>query len=91
VLQSVIKGSKTTARIFPNPVSDELNIRWEKALSTPVDIELISVDGRKLLETSAAEGDISHQARLSSFRPGIYLLKLRHADGEVEVFRVVKQ
>jgi hypothetical protein len=90
-LQSVKKASKTTARLFPNPVSDDLNIQWEKALSIPVDIELISVDGRKLLETSAAEGDISHQAHLSSFRPGIYMLKLRYADGEMEVFRVVKQ
>ncbi|MCB0522673.1 MAG: T9SS type A sorting domain-containing protein [Lewinellaceae bacterium] len=85
------KPSKAGAHVFPNPVSDELNIQWEEAIATDVEIELMGIDGRHLLNFKAREGDASFRTGLSGLQAGMYLLQLRYADGEQEMFRIVKQ
>lgn len=75
----------------PNP-----GVTWSSAITGPVSVELIAVNGRLLGERSV-EGDAAGRSRvdlasfgvLASASPGIYWLRVRSAAGDVLVRQVV--
>ncbi len=84
-------GIASGFQLFPNPATDYLTIRWVTRFDSQVDIELLSIDGRQLL-TAQAEGEAQFfRADLSELVSGVYVLQVRFGDGEMEVFRVVKE
>jgi hypothetical protein len=74
--------------LFPNPVREELNIRWDTDLGDRVQLELRSVNGRTIdrLEVDGAAG--TSTIDISTYAPGVYLLVVEY--GELAVFRVIK-
>ncbi|MEL7162826.1 MAG: cadherin-like domain-containing protein, partial [Bacteroidota bacterium] len=73
-------------RVFPNPVSDELRIRWTVEVNRPLDLELFDLNGRRLQSLRVNGAAKSAELPTSALPAGIYLLRV---DGAVR--RIVKQ
>jgi hypothetical protein len=69
--------------VYPNPVQNELYVRFDIDRPGNYLLELQDVTGRKICQTiqkPITPGDII-QLNTSSFTPGIYLLKVITTDG----------
>lgn len=65
--------------IYPNPVSNQLNIRWELPISDAVDIEIIDLLGRRVYSTTVIDEQLGTREitlDLPRLTPGMYLLRL---------------
>jgi hypothetical protein len=62
---------------YPNPATELLFYRWDKPGAAQ--LELLDVQGRRLLTSQVQAG--SGQVALPSLAPGLYLLRLRSAEG----------
>ena len=69
-------------KVYPNPVNDTLNIKTESIIEN---VEVCSILGRKVLESTNAKIPVSNLAS------GIYLLKVHTQDGKVGVKRFIKK
>jgi hypothetical protein len=68
--------------VFPNPVSDQLEIRTDKQIER---VTVVSVTGQVLLDGNQPSVDVS------ALRTGTYLLRIRTTDDLVRVARFIKQ
>ncbi len=68
----------TELSIYPNPATDELIV--ETNLSQNATLKLISLDGRLLLQQSAAPGPAKHQFILSKYSKGVYALQIESGE-----------
>ena len=83
----------STISIFPNPVSDQLTVTFNQPVSSSVDIRLLDVNGRIVLEKNEIELDGKNQVTMDSkdLPSGIYLVQVQGlykiANGKVVVSR----
>ncbi|MEZ4955015.1 MAG: SdrD B-like domain-containing protein [Saprospiraceae bacterium] len=77
--------------IYPNPMGDVLNVRWDSSIESDVELALSSIAGQVLITKSASQQDRLHALNVADLPSGLYLLKAKTMDGEVSVFRVVKR
>jgi PKD repeat protein len=63
-------------KAYPNPSTTYLNIEINQAFSHKIELEILSLDGKKLQHTSLPEGTQQHTERLQNLAPGTYILKL---------------
>ncbi|WP_083926169.1 T9SS type A sorting domain-containing protein [Neolewinella persica] len=63
-------------KIFPNPTSDRLNVVYQAAEGTSVQLTVWDLRGRKIMEQSA-QGTVQTTFDVSSLKAGLYLLDLR--------------
>ena len=78
--------------IYPNPVTDNLNIEFRTSQESVIGIMIINIQGSIL--TTIKPGAISSGKRfetldISSYKPGIYLLRIT-IDGKVYTQRFIK-
>ena len=73
--------------IYPNPVSDFLNIKFEKSLTGKLKVEIINLQG-KLIMSQNLEGKTLDVSQLNL---GIYLLKIKDENSFEKVFKLVKK
>ena len=79
-------------RIYPNPVSDYLNIEYKTYLKSIVGITIINQQGIILLNAKAitrSPGEWHENLDISSYKPGVYLLRLT-IDGKMHTQRFIK-
>ncbi len=62
--------------MFPNPVKDVLNLNFEKGTIEPLDLVIVSIQGKVVLEESLTKGATDYSVNLSSFENGIYLVRI---------------
>lgn len=77
-LNEVEKGG--SMHCFPNPVSGEVNIKVEQALSGTY--RLLDMSGRLLYSAALYPAQKHHQISLPNLAPGLYLLQLSSKDGK---------
>lgn len=70
--------------VFPNPVSDMLNIKSEKSVDS---VEIFDITGRKLTEKTNI---INSRFDMSNFSAGTYLVRIK-AGKEVQLIKVLKE
>jgi blue copper oxidase len=76
--------------VFPNPVADELQLKWDSPLSVDAQIEIRNVEGRLLRKVHLDSGAPITTISLSDLPAGMYLIGFR--SGEVHsVYRIVKE
>jgi hypothetical protein len=83
-----VNSSKQLFTVYPNPVSDKLNINltgYEGVSS----ISLIDVNGRTVAMQRTAQ--VNAQMNISKLAKGVYMVKVITAGGEVLNAKVVKQ
>ncbi|MCB0578690.1 MAG: T9SS type A sorting domain-containing protein [Phaeodactylibacter sp.] len=74
--------------VFPNPVSQALNIRLEAPLSHPVTASLFSPSGQAIRTVEIATGDM--QLDMSRLPGGLYLLRFAQGGKVYPACRVLK-
>ena len=97
---SIVEPDRTTAvenpvfesevRIFPNPTSETLNISFATNRATSVNFEVISVDGKALLNTAQNFGEgMQHVSlNITNMPVGFYFVKIS-SDNEVLTKKLV--
>jgi hypothetical protein len=74
--------------IFPNPVTDNLTIQSEKALSS---IWLLSVNGRQMDKISFGTALANqYNIELGMYPKGVYFIKLKFDDGSILTKKVIR-
>ena len=77
------KGSSThlennkiiSVKLFPNPAGTTLSVSLEQGVGSQGTIELCTLQGTRLYQTSQ-EVSFPHQVNVSSYAPGVYLVKV---------------
>ncbi|GDX48349.1 hypothetical protein LBMAG25_11670 [Bacteroidota bacterium] len=80
--------SKSMVKVYPNPAMDVLNIEMLNNLKLN-SLTLLTVSGTELMSLTPTRS--LTQLNLRNIPPGFYLLRIVHADGTVQVRKVVKQ
>lgn len=63
-------------QIFPNPVSENLNIVFEQPFNEDLQVVLLATDGRKLMESEIPTNSANLSVDVGDFPSGLYFLKL---------------
>ena len=71
-------------QLYPNPASDQLNVSFNSEVPGPAELQIYDLQGRPLLQRMLTTRSGEHQETiaLSGLPDGIYLLRLRTAEGE---------
>jgi hypothetical protein len=78
-----------TVTVYPNPASDNVNIRFEEAIDDEVNLMLINSQGKPVKSLIIEATTIEKQINLQDLPAGVYYLKL--IKGKLSnVYRVVK-
>jgi hypothetical protein len=83
----ILDGVKVNFNIYPNPVSEQLNI--ELAASANYQIQVTDLTGREIY-SEFIQGDNNLQLSTQAWPAGLYLLQVRDEEGRVETKKVVK-
>jgi len=68
------------ARIYPNPVGNQVNIDFQSGIYSKTCIELLDISGKAVyVEKLEAGASSTHTINLSAFAEGIYLIKISSA------------
>ena len=89
------KGSSThlennkiiSVKLFPNPAGTTLSVSLEQGVGSQGTIELCTLQGTRLYQTSQ-EVSFPHQVNVSSYAPGVYLVKVV-SNGENFIQKVI--
>jgi len=73
--------AKSNLKVYPNPISDIVNIASDKKISN---ISINDLSGKKLLESNETKLNIK------SFSKGVYLLTVKYVDGITETKKIIK-
>lgn len=73
-----LSGSIRNFNVFPNPASDNLNMKVELAEETDIRVELISINGSKLSDIVQGYAMSSYDLSIdvSQLDPGMYMIRL---------------
>jgi len=78
-----------TCSVYPNPVSDNLNIVIENYHNESLSYHLYDMNGN-LLESQRIMGDISTLS-MSKYSPASYFLKISDKQKDIKVFKIIKK
>ncbi|MGH1434352.1 MAG: T9SS type A sorting domain-containing protein [Lewinella sp.] len=79
-----------SVNIFPNPTGGLFAVSWEKT-NPLIQISLLDINGRILLQKGLPSGSLTTQIDVSRFPAGVYLLQLTNNEGAVTSRRIVRQ
>ena len=78
-------------KVFPNPASDFLNVRFIATEKIDLIIELIDLNGKVLLNEKVVTYPLITQISLKYVKPGSYFLRIRTVNGEIlEIYKIQK-
>ncbi|MDX1350777.1 MAG: M36 family metallopeptidase, partial [Putridiphycobacter sp.] len=81
-------GNNFEILLFPNPANDELNISFNKVLTTQAIIEIFSIDGKLVQTACIGVGRNSTTISVANLASQVYFLKLNYNDG-IQVKKLV--
>lgn len=77
-------NNSTEIKVFPNPVIDNsFNIRFENVSTGKVDIELLKINGTKILKKTCykSQQEFHEKIQIPDMQPGMYLIKIITKEG----------
>ncbi|HNE29089.1 MAG TPA: T9SS type A sorting domain-containing protein, partial [Saprospiraceae bacterium] len=80
-----------SARMFPNPASDEATLAFTSRESGAYELRLTDVSGQTVLrqQQEASAGPNAVRVPLTDLKPGIYLVQLR-SENQVQTLKLMK-
>ncbi|MCZ2100419.1 MAG: T9SS type A sorting domain-containing protein, partial [Chitinophagales bacterium] len=75
---------------FPNPFTDQLDIKFNHVLDSDADLEVLDVFGRLLDSGSLVKGTDHITLKGEKYPDGALVIKITQNDGEVASFKAVK-
>lgn len=87
------EGSLTYLQLFPNPVSDNLNVRFSASNSEHIRISVTDISGRIVFteERTVNEGPNALNLNLSGLSSGAYLLSLQSSEGTLKSRLIIER
>lgn len=64
--------------IYPNPVNDKLNIKFDSAITEPTQIAIYNIAGQKLKVFTVNSGQELHTLDVSGLSAGSYFLSVKN-------------
>lgn len=77
-------------RLYPNPVSDVLNIEIRDVQDQKLDLSVFDISGRLISESKSAVYNQQLSYSIRSLNAGIYFLNIRLADGYQTKLKFIK-
>ncbi len=85
-------GIDASATVYPNPVSDFLNITFEDLAGEDFEIMLYDVNGRAVMHKELNNSSTNEMINFSPFSAGIYMLKVvRLSTSSSKTFKIIKK
>lgn len=84
-----IKMPEVWVNIFPNPTSNFISIESIENMAGKLSFTLIDMQGKELL--SAEPIGKSIQIQMEAYAAGTYMLNLRHQNGAIKSYKIVKR
>jgi hypothetical protein len=97
ILAKAEKGNRTVLSnepeisVYPNPVSEELNLLINCKDQNPLLIEINNISGELVYQQSSTVSSGILKINLASLNSGLYLVKLSDAEGNMKAVKFVKQ
>ena len=81
----------TNLKVYPNPVSNRLNIDYSSKVDTPISVKVIDILGKKVIERrmSVASGQNKITLETERLTKGVYFLKLISQKEQLELTRKI--
>lgn len=83
------ENSTTSFNLYPNPTSNEVNLIFTPVSETTT-FELLDVNGKILATSSIESGQSTHTMNVSTYEPGVYLIRMSNENSS-NTQRVVVQ
>lgn len=85
-------SQSTDAVVYPNPVSDMLNITFKDMAGQDFEVMLYDVNGKAVMHQELKNSASTETINLSSFSSGIYLLKIAQVSTQKsKTFKIIKR
>lgn len=84
-------GEETGLFLFPNPVNDELTVKWGQMVEGDLNFEILNLDGRIMKAFQTNGGEMNHRTDVSRLSSGMYILRVRDDFGDEKVFKFIKE
>ena len=84
-----MRKSEMDVHIYPNPVSDMLDVEFKNMVDYTIQVKLVDLTGKTVLRKELSQPLNSLSLNLSSVSSGTYILEIRAA-GKRKVFKIVK-
>lgn len=75
-IHSAKAGNKIEASVFPNPATDQLHIELNKVATQAVEVALIDLRGKMLMQSKIAIGQRNISINCSAIPAGIYMARI---------------
>ncbi|WNH12724.1 family 16 glycosylhydrolase [Thalassobellus suaedae] len=83
--------STSKIKLYPNPVSDRLNVLMENYSNADMELQIIDVSGRLVFKQDYTINNRSLEFNTSFLKQGIYFLSLKFNDGKLSTHKFVKK
>ena len=80
-LFDLTRSVTNAVRVYPNPASDRVQLRWEAAGPGPARVELFALGGQRVRSRTLAAGSGAAELSLTGLPPGQYTLRITEAAG----------
>jgi hypothetical protein len=84
-----MRKSAMDVHIYPNPVSDMLDVEFKNMVDYTIQVRLVDLTGKTVLRKEISQPSNRLWLNLSSVSSGTYMLEIRAADKR-KVFKIVK-
>ncbi len=74
--------------IYPNPVSEVLNIKTLGECQLPIEVNIYNINGGHIIQESITR--IEDIIDVSFLSQGFYILKFVNKNGQIEIFKIIK-
>ncbi|WP_460218243.1 T9SS type A sorting domain-containing protein [Psychroserpens sp. MEBiC05023] len=85
-----VEANNYSISIHPNPSSDKVNIAMENTLGKDINIEIVSIDGKKIKSLGITNNENS-QIDISALSTGIYLINFYSNNTLISSKRLIKK
>jgi len=89
--EEVMRKVKSRHILYPNPAEEQTFIELTHEQQHSASVELYRADGQLISRTKVTELDVRKAIDLSNVQQGIYILKVRFENGDLDVSRLIKQ
>ncbi|WNH10986.1 T9SS type A sorting domain-containing protein [Thalassobellus suaedae] len=83
--------STSKIKLYPNPVSDRLNILMENYSNADIKLQIIDVSSSLVFKQDYTINNRSLEFNTSFLKQGIYFLSLKFNDGKLSTHKFVKK
>lgn len=85
-------NDKLSLQLFPNPVSDYLNINFTDATTSNYTLDVYDMTGKRQMNATMLAGENQHRMNIQHLASGIYLISVTQLNtNNTNTYRIIKK